>query len=365
MHLTLHLTDRCNLACRYCYARHGTSDMSVETALCAIEECTAGESNAGIIFFGGEPLLRMDAIFEIIDECERRRPLAFHYKVTTNGTLVTPEFLSRARERRLHVALSCDGLPSAHDRHRVREDGAGSSPEVLRALGVLLADQPYAPVMMTVNPDTVEDYADGVAYLCSCGAKYVISTVNFQADWDEAARRRLWKEYKRLADWYLDAYRREEKMYFAAFDKRIATRIWPGRGASCQLGRRQVSVAPDGTYYPCVQFVGRAGYELGRVGQGLDATRRTCIFERNERAKPSCAGCAIEGRCNNRCGCLNISTMGTLDEVPPFFCEHERFLFPLVDRLAERLYAERNALFLQRHYNPAFPIASILEDILT
>ena len=38
MHLTLHLTDRCNLACRYCYARHGTSDMSLETALAAIEE---------------------------------------------------------------------------------------------------------------------------------------------------------------------------------------------------------------------------------------------------------------------------------------------------------------------------------------
>jgi uncharacterized protein len=338
--------------------------MPVETALRAIEECTAGETNAGIIFFGGEPLLREEAIFEILDECERRRPLAFHYKVTTNGTLLSPEFLSRAMERRLHVALSCDGLPAAHDRHRVREDGTGTSADVMRALGLLLACQPYAPVMMTVNPDTAADYAEGVMDLCARGAKYVVSTVNFQADWDAAARRRLWKAYRRLAEWYLEVYRREEKIYFAAFDKRIATRIWPGRGASCQLGRRQISVAPDGTYYPCVQFVGRTGYELGRVGQGLDAARRTCVFERNERAKPSCAWCALEGRCNNRCGCLNISTTETLDAVPPFYCEHERFLVPLVDGLAERLYAERNALFLQRHYNPAFPIASILEDML-
>ena len=56
MHLTLHLTDRCNLACRYCYARHGTNDMALETALSAIAECTDGEENCGIIFFGGEPL---------------------------------------------------------------------------------------------------------------------------------------------------------------------------------------------------------------------------------------------------------------------------------------------------------------------
>ena len=44
-------------------------------------------------------------------------------------------------------------------------------------------------------------------------------------------------------------------------------------------------------------------------------------------------------------------------------CEHERFLIPLADSLAERLYAERNAMFIQRHYNPAFPVASILEDM--
>ena len=363
MHLTLHLTDRCNLACRYCYARHGTNDMALETALSAIAECTDGEENCGIIFFGGEPLLREELIFEIIAACERRRPFAFHYKVTTNGTLVTPAFVERARECRLSVAVSCDGLATAHDRHRVGADGSGSSAEALRGLGLVLAELPYAPVMMTVNPDTAGDFADGVMDLCARGAKYIVSTVNFQARWDADARRRLWKAYERLADWYLDSCRREEKVYFAAFDKRIATRIWPGRGASCRLGRRQISVAPDGTYYPCVQFVGRAGYEIGHVGAGLDERSRECIFARNESAKPACSGCALEGRCNNRCGCLNISTTGSLDAVPPFFCEHERHVIPLADRLAERLYAERNALFIQRHYNPAFPVASILEDM--
>ena len=183
------------------------------------------------------------------------------------------------------------------------------------------------PDFWKVRPQEIMD-------LCARGAKYIVSTVNFQARWDADARRRLWKAYERHADWYLDSCRREEKVYFAAFDKRIATRIWPGRGASCQLGRRQISVAPDGTYYPCVQFVGRAGYEIGHVGAGLDERSREYIFARNESAKPACTGCALEGRCNNRCGCLNISTTGSLDAVPPFFCEHERHVIPLADRLA-------------------------------
>ena len=72
MHLTLHLTDRCNLACRYCYARPGTADMTLATALAAIDECTRGAENPGVIFFGGEPLLREDLIFDVIAACDAR-----------------------------------------------------------------------------------------------------------------------------------------------------------------------------------------------------------------------------------------------------------------------------------------------------
>ena len=363
MHLTIHLTDRCNLACHYCYARHGTDEMSFETAMSAIAECTADDPNPGIIFFGGEPLLKADLIFRIIAACERQAPRRFHYKVTTNGTLLTPELIARATSVRLHLAVSCDGTPAVQDRHRVTDAGTGSSALVVPNLRAVLAAQPSAPVMMTVNPDTAADLPESVRFLREQGASYLISSVNFQEDWDARAWRRLKKSYKTLGEWYLDAYRREEKFYFAAFDKRIATRIWPGRGTSCQLGRRQISVAPDGTYYPCVQFVGRAEYAIGSVGRGLDADRRTCVFARNEQDKPDCEGCALLGRCNNKCGCLNVSTTGSLDAVPPFFCEHERFLIPFVDNLAEKLYAERNALFIQRHYNPAFPVMSILEDL--
>ena len=47
----------------------------------AIAECTPDDPNPGIIFFGGEPLLKADLIFRIIDACERQSPGRFHYKV--------------------------------------------------------------------------------------------------------------------------------------------------------------------------------------------------------------------------------------------------------------------------------------------
>jgi hypothetical protein len=54
---------------------------------------------------------------------------------------------------------------------------------------------------------------------------------------------------------------------------------------------------------------------------------------------------------------------GKLNEIPAILCEHERMVFPIADRLASRLFRTRDPMFLQRHYNPAFPILSFLEDL--
>ncbi len=62
---------------------------------------------------------------------------------------------------------------------------------------------------------------------------------------------------------------------------------------------------------------------------------------------------------------MNFQTTGRLDRIPEVLCENERMVFPIVDRLAERLYKSRDTLFIQRHYNPAFPILSFLEDLST
>jgi hypothetical protein len=39
-------------------------------------------------------------------------------------------------------------------------------------------------------------------------------------------------------------------------------------------------------------------------------------------------------------------------------------LTPIADRVGETLYGERNPLFLNKHYNPAYPVLSFLEDNL-
>ncbi len=362
MHLTLHLTDRCNLACRYCYAHAGEIDMAFETAVAAIARVEEGP-NCGIIFFGGEPLLRKDLIWRIMDWCEARDPNRFHYKVTTNGTLLDNEFLDEAVRRGLHIALSHDGTREAHDAFRIGADGRGTFAEVNAALARLLKKRPYSPVLMTVNPEMAWCFAAGVQELQAQGVQYLIASINYSGPWTDAALRTLGREYRKLAAWHEENYRKERKFYFSPFDKRIASHVFPDRCNSCQLGKRQISVGPDGRLYPCVQFVGRGEYAIGTAESGIDEMRREDIFCRNERDKPECAGCVLERRCHNKCGCLNIQTTGSLERLPAVLCEYERMLFPIADRLAERLFKARNPMFIQRHYNPAFPVLSFLEDL--
>lgn len=55
MHYTLHLTDRCNLACTYCYVHKRKTDMSLDTAKRVVDMAAAEGGHHGIVFFGGEP----------------------------------------------------------------------------------------------------------------------------------------------------------------------------------------------------------------------------------------------------------------------------------------------------------------------
>ena len=374
MHVTLHLTSKCNLRCKYCYAApHDDGDMSFETARAAValglarmreEHPGAG---LGVIFFGGEPLLQRELIAQVVRHCreiEAESGQSFHFKITTNGTLLDEAFLTDPDTREIFVALSHDGVQAAHDAGRVDSHGAGTFDRLSPVIDLLLRHKPYAPAMLVVNPETVRHYAESVQYLFSRGFHYLICSLNYGAAWDARALRELQRQYRTLAHWYEQATLAEEKFYFSPFEVKIASHIFPGscRQDRCELGKRQISVAPDGRLYPCVQFVGDDLYCIGDVQTGIDDAQRQQLYSLNDREKDECAACAVRERCNHYCGCLNRQSTGRIDQVSPVLCAHERLILPIADRLAARLFKRRSPMFIQKHYNELFPLISLVED---
>ncbi len=373
MHLTLHLTARCNLRCRYCYAApHEGGEMTWETARAAIDfgVKTAGEESLGVIFFGGEPLLKVALMRQVLEYCGRvaaETGQLFHFKVTTNGLLLDEEFLTDGLTSQVFVALSHDGVPAAHDAQRVDGQGRGSFDRLLKVTELLLRYKPYAPAMLVTTPETVGDYAASVKYLFGRGFRYLICSLNYGVEWTPGAMKELRRQYGRLAEWYVEETEREQKFYFSPFDTKIASHIYPGscRRERCELGYRQISVAPSGRVFPCVQFVGDGSdseYSIGDVWRGIDEERRAGLFRLAAAEQEECERCAVSERCNHSCGCLNRQATGRLERVSPVLCAHEQMLMEIADGVGERLFRRRNGMFIQKQYNELFPIVSLVED---
>jgi uncharacterized protein len=371
LHFTLHLTNNCNMSCGYCYVdRANIRNMTMGTANKAVDLAaglTAKGDSAGIIFFGGEPLLHKDVIYETVEYAkwkEDKTGCHFHYKATTNGLLLDDDFLEYSLKNNLFIALSHDGIKEAHDKYRRDALGEGTFERLSFIAKKLLNARPYAPVLMTVNPDSVKYYSESVKYLYDLGFRYIICSLNYAADWSDEGIRELEKQYRLLEDFYYGLTVAEEKFYFSPFEVKISSHINKKNYCHerCELGKKQLSISPDGLLYPCVQFVGDERYSIGSVNTGIDEERRETLYRRNEKEKDTCGNCAVRARCNHYCGCLNKQATGSIDCVSPVLCAHERVIIPIADKLAARLYKKKNAMFIQKHYNEFYPIVSMVED---
>jgi uncharacterized protein len=350
--------------------------MTADTARAAVDLALrlsaqqSQEQSLGIIFFGGEPLLRPDLVRETICYCrdiEARTGQLFHFKLTTNGALLDKTFLTDPLTAGVFVALSHDGVQAAHDVHRIDASGNGTFERLRPVIDLLLAHKPYAPVMFVTTPETVSWYAESVRFLFACGFRYLICSLNYGTPWSRRALKELERQYGELADWYETQTLREEKFYFSPFDVKIAGHIFPGscRHERCELGRRQISIAPSGRIFPCVQFVGDGGdseWCIGDVRTGVDEGRRQRLYLENTTEKDSCLPCAIRERCNHFCGCLNRQATGLLGQVSPVLCAHEQITLRIADRQAERLFRRKSPMFIQKQYNELFPLLSLAED---
>jgi uncharacterized protein len=176
----------------------------------------------------------------------------------------------------------------------------------------------------------------------------------------------LKRQYRKLAKFYYQNTLAENKFYLSPFESKINSHInnqtyCPER---CDLGNKQLSVAPNGDLFPCVEFVGDSEYKIGDIFQGLDKEKRQELHQRNEVEKRGCHRCAVANRCNHFCACQNKRATGRLDDVSPILCYSEQTLIPIVDKLASRLYKKRSGMFIQKNYNEYYPILSVIEDRL-
>jgi len=362
MKAILHLSSACNLRCRYCYAakaEHGAR-MSVETARAAVELVSREGGNSFCVsFFGGEPLLHFPLIREVVElarqtAAARRQTVAF--RMSTNGLLFTPEILEFCRAQEILFAISCDGNQAAHDAQRVYPDGRGSFAALAALLPGILRQCPHTVFSAVITPSSVPYLIESMNWMWDQGIRFVAHQLDFaDPSWDADSFTVLTSQYEQLAQWYLEKTRSGEYFYLNLLDDKLKTHIKSDfqTAPPCDFGLSKVSVAPDGTLYPCVRFVSddpkTRDFIIGHVNTGFTKARQN-LSRKNLAPKPTCETCVYVGRCIHYCGCNNFTSTGEIDSVHPLVCEHERMLIPIADTLGELLWHEKSPAFLAKHY---------------
>lgn len=320
-----------------------------------------------ITFFGGEPLLEKELLFHIADKLiTESGDIEVHFKMSTNGTLLTGELMKALTQRRVFVSISIDGRPDLHNQQRPNAGSGDTYVKVEKASKILLKYNPCTNVTCVITPFAADQVTESVDWIFNQGFRFITTTLDYSAPWTMEEMKKLEASYKQLAKWYEQKMKVEERFYLSAFDERIRTRTLEPLATNerCHLGYRQFSIAPDGELYPCIQFVTTEKipeFMIGHVNEGFNESCRNYISSASEAVKPECSGCKLQERCSSWCACINFMSTGTIKKASPIVCHHERLLMPIVDEVANRLWKKRSRMFVHKHYNPDHPVISHLE----
>lgn len=337
--LCIHICHDCNLRCRYCFADEGAYHsarefMSEETAKKAIDFLIENSGNRKVLevdFFGGEPLMCLDTIKNVVyyaKEKAAERGKKFLFTTTTNALLLNEEVIEFFNAEMENVVLSLDGRKQVHDAIRKTVNGKGSYDFVINNIKNFVksrGDKHYY-VRGTFTAKNL-DFSKDVLFLADNGFDS-ISMEPVVTDIDDLAIKEehlpeILEEYERLCDEYLERYGRGEGFNFFHFNVDLeGGPCLSKRVSACGAGNEYFSVAPNGDIYPCHQFVGDEKFKMGNVNGGaLNADIRSTFAENCLFTREKCDKCFAKYICSGGCSANNYHFEGDMNKPYGVTCE--------------------------------------------
>lgn len=338
--LCLNIAHGCNLRCKYCFAGdgqyHGGVDfMSPQTAKNAIDfliERSGSRKRLEVDFFGGEPLLNMDAVKQTVAyarDVEKAAGKEFRFTITTNAVLLDDELIDYINREMYNVVLSIDGRKEVHDAVRKDAGGRGSFDTALQnSLKLIKArgDKSYY-VRGTFTADNI-DFAKDVLALNDYGFGQVSLEPVVLPDNSPMALRdehidEMKRQYELLAEEYLKRRARGKEFGFFHFNIDIYNGPCAAkRLVGCNAGDEYLVVSPNGNIYPCHRFDGMEEYRIGNINDGSFDERLPRMFATtNLTKKEECNDCWVKYYCSGGCAANSLQLCGDIRKPYRLGCE--------------------------------------------
>ena len=366
-----HVTDGCNFACKYCYAKAEPNKvfrtMSYDTAMKVIRRALLELPSESLffVFHGGEPLIAKDMITRVVrDTYEKLIPelgveKRVKFSLQTNASLLDDSFIDFTIRYGVNIGVSLDGPREVHDKNRVLPSGAGTFdliyPKIIRymrrgaRIGVLaVAHEPEDAMRIYEFFVSRGIYDFKLNYTVSIGrgkdmefdyygerpkkmGKAILEVMEAAVTHNALSG----EPYVKVRDWnYIVRYLVSKRREFMCMR------------SPCGVGRSIIAFGPDGEMYPCEEMSSDPRFIAGSIHDPRPLTEIIDTSEmirklrgRRVEAIDRCKGCPWRYFCGGRCTHKAIQEFGTPLSHDPM-CDTYRYLF---EEVAWRLVDDRDA----------------------
>lgn len=341
--LCINIAHDCNLRCQYCFAGQGGYGqwrmlMSFDVARRAVDFLIAHSGpreHCELDFFGGEPLMNWHVVQQTIDyvhKQEKKHGKKIKMSLTTNGLLLDKEKVKYLTDNHISLILSLDGRKEMHDRMRPGVHGEGTYDEIVKNLQYCVANRKgeeyYVRGTFTrYNMDFTTDVIDMIDKgFSAVSMEPVVGEDTADYSIKEEDLPRVKAEYDCLAKLFIAREEEGRPFFFFHFNMDL----WKGpclpkRLRGCGAGHEYLAVVPNGDIYPCHQFVGREGYVIGNVYEGLKNFKMMRDFRMNHVfSKPECVDCWAKFFCSGGCHANNEAFAGDIHKPYHITCEIQK-----------------------------------------
>ena len=303
MHFFLHLTTKCNLNCKYC---EGASDKVLEFgkrewnlsyppseisySINKLKKFIEKDNNPWLIFYGGEPLLKIELIQKIMKTINAK------FILQTNGLHLKK--LGEAIHKLDTILISIDGKKETTDYFR----GKNVYNKIIENVKWLKEKKFEGELIARMTVMEPKNIKEEVIHLLNLN---LFDSVHWQLNamfWEDL-------KFRKFNEWskqYNQNIRELIDLWITEMKKGIVWKIYPFIGITksllenrksklrCGAGLSQYAILTDGNISPCVAMAGMKNFYVGNLDSNPNNLKKIEVGE-------PCTTCNIFEQCGGRC----------------------------------------------------------------
>lgn len=334
LHCWLHITNNCNLNCRYCYINKNNIDMNIDMAKEIIDKLVVSlkEKNFNKIvlsFSGGEPLLRVDLIEKIIDYCNTFHNISFSYRILTNGILIGDRVIKLIKENNVDVRISLDGIKEYNDKNRCYYDKRGSYYDVVDGILYLKKND----IEPTINVVVTKENIDGLFELTK---RLIDFNLPFRFSLEKSnnnimpsiinVQSKIIRKLKSCLKLILKCYSK------GIFDNSFNVDDISFNNSTCRncgVGDNIIAIGSNGDVALCGMDLCRPISNIYKDNDLISKINACEVSKFNINKVNECKSCIWKHVCNNGCPILNYNIFGDFNKKSSY-CKIYREIIPLL-----------------------------------